>query len=207
MLAQQMEDTLSDNPHSLLDAAKITAKALGLEWSVVHRYYRELQGPTNMDNGNWLPKSLGRNIWSAHPHFIARLIIALGSSSTPAEAFTNVTAISTMTPDGRQRSVTEWDTYFVERLIAKYLIEPSRLSSLDRIEFDPADNEVVFHSKDGSSERFEAPGSVRNWQRGFYWRGVITATVLETIAAEVRWRTYDTPPFGKVRNGEVDPDA
>lgn len=202
-----MEDTLTDTPHSLLDAAKITARAAYVEWATAHRYYRDLQGDPDRDPVVWLPKSLGRNIWAAHPHYIARLLIALGSASIPSDAAKSVTAIAAMTPDGRKRHIVEDDVYFVERAITSLLVDPEKLAKLDRIEFDPADGEVQIIYQDETVDRFAQPGATRNWQRGFYWRGVIRATVLSTIASEVRWRTYAESPINKVEDGGVDPEA
>lgn len=202
-----MEDTLTDTPHSLLEAAKITAKAIDLEWSIVHRYYRDLQGDPKQDEGPWLPKSLGRNVWAAHPHYIARLLIALGSAATPTEAAQSVTTINRMTPGGRKRHLAETDVYFVEKAISDLLLDPEKLLTLDHIEFDPTYRSVKIVFQDGSFESFVEAGTSPNWQRGLYWVGVIRASVLKDIAAEVRWRTFAESPINKAVDGNVDPEA
>ena len=71
-------------PDSLLAAARRLAEGAGLSWAEVQPYYRALQEPGGSMQTPWLPKSAGRNVWAAHPHFIARLLFALGGARVPA---------------------------------------------------------------------------------------------------------------------------
>lgn len=199
---------MNDTPHSLLDAAKLTAHCAGLDWAIAHRYYRGLQGAGRSDaEVYWLPKSLGRNIWHAHPNYLARLLIAIGMTDEPELACAIVTFVAEFTPDGRERWLAEQIENHVEHALAKLLYNPIEADSVDRVEFDPVELSVDVRYRDGRTSHFRRPGTKGHTELNatIYRRGIIPGAVFSGLSRSVHWRI--DAPLAKVPDGTVDPDA
>lgn len=212
-----------NQPDSVLEAARKTAAALGLNWSDLQPIYRDLQ--TNGEDGeaSWLPKSQGRRIFTAHPHYVARLLIALGFRSPKmSPSVTNFIAWG-LTPEGRDLYSSEWPTAGHEALViqefGRLLSDPDAADTLAAVRFDPAEKSITFSYSDGSEDRRFVPSS------GGYWRGdqdlfrqrvrklmdtetrdrmstsvVIDGAALAEISRTVAWRLTGSP----VRAGQSD---
>lgn len=194
-------------PHSLLDAAKVVAQLAGLEWSTAHRYYRDLQGASRSEaEVYWLPKSMGRNIWHAHPNFLARFLTAIGMTEDPTLACAIVSTTWQFTPEGRERYSCESIEYPVEHFLAGLLADPVLADAVERVEFDPVQLHVVARFRSGGTKTFAAAGSAGTTQvNGVIYRlGVIPGSVFSALARTINWR-IDSPL--KVPQGEVDPEA
>lgn len=195
-------------PHSLLDAAKVVAQLAGLEWSTAHRYYRDLQGASRSEaEVYWLPKSMGRNIWHAHPNFLARFLAAIGMTEDPTLACAIVSSTWQFTPEGRERYSCEAIEYPVEHFLAGLLGDPVLADAVERVEFDPVQLHVVARFRSGETKTFAAPGSAGTTQvNGVIYRlGVIPGTVFSGLARTINWRIDS--PLKKVPQGQIDADA
>lgn len=202
-----MEDALTYNPHSLLDAVKLTASAAGIDWATAHRYYRDLQGASRSEaEVYWLPKSLGRNIWHAHPNYLARFLVAIGMTEDPTLACAIVTAAFQFTPGGRERYMVEPIEHPVEYCLAGLLSDPAAADAVERVEFDPVELRVDVRFRDGTVKTFASPGSANETTLNavIYRRGVVPGTVFSALSRTINWRV-DSPL--KVPEGEVDPEA
>ncbi|WP_273699644.1 hypothetical protein [Paracoccus sphaerophysae] len=196
-------------PDSVLDAAKKAADALGLPWADVQPLYRQMQA----GDDPWLPKSVGRKIFTAHPHYIARLLIALGFRSLTPDAANRIAR--GLAVEGRGMSLLDWPaanvTGCVEGAFARLLTSPEAAEAVAAVEFDPAEKRILIRYKNGHELRF-APTSVGMWPANgdpfreailealgsdtrspFYSVGVITGAALAEISRSVSWRTGPSP--------------
>ena len=181
---------MSYTPHSLLDASKLLADIANIDWATAHRFYRNLQA----DPDPWLPKSLGRNIWHAHPHYIARLLIALSMSESPEGATAAVNAVLELTPGGRGRYLTETDQSLVEMALTQFLIHADQADNVERVEFDPVEVTVAIVFKNGTVTAFSRPEAS-------------AGPVLSALARAINWRRYCDAPLDKVVDGLVNDEA
>ena len=200
---------------SLLAAAKRLAEIAGLQWSEVHPYYRTLQAEPSGEG--WLPKSQGRNIWAAHPHFITRLLVALAGATRPAEASQVVEWVQRLTLNGREilndeepaaNSVSP-----IEEEFSSYLTNPQKAAELQRVEVQPDTHSIVFTRKTGEQVIFsinrgyrEGAGDEPRKFRGIYSRGVIDGLVFVYLAKTVNWRLRGEAPFQRARQSEAGED-
>ena len=194
--------------HSLLDAVKLAASAAGLEWATAHRYYRDLQGGARSEAEDyWLPKSMGRNIWHAHPNYLSRFLVAIGMADDPNLACAVVSKVALFTPEGRDRYSVETTENHVERALATLLGDPAAADAVERVEFDPVEMVVELRYRDGSRKLFAAPGSANQVALNgtIYRRGVIPGDVFATLSRTVNWRVDS--PLAKVPQGTVDEEA
>ncbi|WP_122519193.1 hypothetical protein [Pannonibacter phragmitetus] len=201
-------------PDSLLSAARKLADAIGRPWSAVQPYYKALQEPDLDQRTAWLPKSLGRSIWYAHPNYITRLLIALGGTTNPAEAHATLHWAQELTPGGRERYMTERPAADIPLLIelefSKYLVDAEAASKLLSIEIHPDRKAIVFNQRDGKPTIFCLPGGADEIEGGaalpfigIQYRGVIDGRVLVTLANTVKWRRPSQPPYGSSREVDV----
>jgi len=214
---------MTPQPHSLLAAARQTAEILGMPWADFFKYYRDLQiEPTFDEKGNqtsphnWLPKSQGRNIWAAHPNYIARLLCAIGGTEQPGLARAAVDWTRDLTPNGRQMHITELPAANVpapiEEVFFRYLVDPQAASELANVEFRPDELTVIFNLKSGQpivyarhNKHGEGRSDPPQRYNGISRRGVIDGLVFVFLARAVVWRRSDQSPLNK--GEENDPDA
>lgn len=198
---------MTQNPHSLLDAVKITANAAGLEWATAHRYYRDLQGASRSDaEVYWLPKSQGRTIWHAHPNYLSRFLVAIGMTDDPTLACPIVSASLQFTPDARDRYEVEAIEHPVEYCLSSLLADPIAADTVDRVEFDPMKLRIVVYFRNGDEKMFGSPATGEQSSRNvvMYRRGIIPGAVFSIMSRKINWR-IDSPVI--TTNGELDPEA
>lgn len=191
-------------PLSLLAAAKKVAEFAELEWAHVQPYYRALQEPDGEGREVLLPKSIGRNIWAAHPHFITPLLIALATAGHPARSNAAVSWVYRLTPNGRRMNLDELPAGNVEppvlREFVRYLTNPEAARQLRHIRFEPSELRVLFTTISGEPKIFrfhisldKAPGNMRPRAPGISTEGRIEGHVIARIAENIAWRSTDTP--------------
>lgn len=196
---------MSDKPDSLLTAAKKVAEHSGLPWSHVQKAYADLQvEPTYMSGeqvgpSNWLPKSVGRNIWAAHPHFVSRLLVALAAASDPSQSREAVQWTRDLTPDGRPLGITEGDHAGVvnpfEAALTRYLIDPAKAETLAYVEFVSDWRRVLIRDCNDREEVWASaePAYPEN-NPLIRFRGVIAGNLFLKLSQTVRWRRADQSP-------------
>lgn len=195
-------------PDSLLAAARRLADATGLAWHEVQPFYRTLQEPGGSMNTPWLPKSVGRNIWAAHPNFLARLMFALAGAHSVADAHGAVETAHLMTPGGRQKYLDEKDAADVlsplEREFYRYLTDYDAAATLEEVEFKLDRGEVVFVGPETKvfSVPVETDEDETKYPRLLYKRGVIRGTVFRRMAHQTKWRLADQAPFETAKPGD-----
>ncbi|MHC2108351.1 hypothetical protein [Methylobacterium sp. CM6246] len=201
-------------PMSLLAAAKAVAEIAELPWTQVLAYYRALQEPTGDGTVAWLPKSVGRSVWMAHPHFITPLLIALATAGHPERSNQAVDWVYRLTPNGRPRNLDELPAAGIEapvlREFVRYLTDPAEARKLSFIRFEPSDLRVQFVPSKGepATYRFhvsldKAPGNMRPRVPGISPDGRIAAYVMAQIAQTIVWRTPDRAPFQTSADAEA----
>ena len=212
-----MQPTPQDD--SVIEAARKTALALDLPWSEVQPIYRALQAEDGA-GGSWLPKSVGRTIFTAHPGYIARLLIALGFRAgglAPSEA--NCLARG-LTLEGRPMSITDWPAAGVvgpvEAILSRLLTTPEASETVEAVCFDAAAKTITIRHTDGhklhlspTDEGMWSPGwdmhrdailavLAQDTARPLSGIGVIDGSVFSKVARTVAWRTGPSP----VRHGD-----
>lgn len=195
-------------PDSLLNAARRLAQVSGLAWSEVLPFYRALQDNGGPSNDCWLPKSAGRNIWAAHPNFIARLMFALGGADSVSGAHEAVELARKMTPGGREKHLDEQDAAGVlaplEREFFEVLTDFEAAMRLTEVEFrlDRGEIAIVRHSGTTiySVPKMKLPDEPAG--KMIYKRGVIKGVVFRAIASQTKWRLADQAPFETAKPGD-----
>lgn len=201
-------------PDSLLTAAKRLAGIAGMSWSEVQPYYRALQEGDGSEGSGWLPKSLGRNIWAAHPHYITRLLIALAGADHFSKACETIEWARELTPDGRPRHLTEEPAsgvpLIIEWHLSPFLVDPTAARELVNVEVRPDEGRIIFNTKSQGAIVFARPHRPKSDAdrvprpfQGIHRRGVIEGSVFVDLALRINWRTSDQPPLEKVQQGEV----
>ena len=122
-------------PESLLSAAKKVAELSSLGWADVNRVYRELQDgdrapalpPSAPATG--LPKSTGRNVWFAHPNFVARLLIGLAGRAAGLNPRKTVQQFHDAKADDQE--------LYLEEVLAALLRNPTLADDLLVFELNP----------------------------------------------------------------------
>ncbi len=203
---------------SILRAAKKVAEASGLEWSEVHRYYRDLQQQpgrpiseeeVRLGTAPWLPLSVGKRRWGAQPNFVARLLIALAATPDATQAREAVQWTRRLTLNGepwRARAV--WAGNALEDAFAPFLQFPEVADDLRFIEVQPDLATVIFHTKEGA-QVFRPEGEVAEPQqpaRLIHWRGVISGEVLRRLSRSVAWKAPGEAPLGNAADTEAGDD-
>lgn len=202
-------------PDSLLHAAKQVAQIAGLPWSAVQPFYRSLQEPARVEGTAWLPKSVGRNIWYAHPNYVTRLLIALAGVDDPARAHEPVEWATETTPDGRKMYLSEKEaagiTPPIEHEFGRFLLNDAVAGTLDNVEVRPDLRSIVFNMKSHEPLVYrkyyayrEGPTLEPQRFKGIHKRGVIEGLVLNYLAKTINWRQPSDPPF---RSGRQDDPA
>lgn len=206
-----------NNPDSLLNAARKVAEITGRPWSAVQPYYKALQGADNDSRDAWLPKSLGRNIWYAHPNYITRLLLALAATTNPAEATATMCWAQELTPSGRKRHLTEEPAanvpIVIESVFFKYLVDAEAAAELLNVEVHPDSKTIIFNLKNGEPVIYRPCYKIGEGKDeparpfvGIQHRGVIDGLVFVFLAKSINWRRSDQAPLEKVSQGEVSED-
>lgn len=201
------------NADSLLAAAKRVAEKSGLEWSYVQRFYRALQGAPNKGDG-WLPRSLGRNIWAAHPNYVSRLLVALAAADDPSDSIAAVKWAQGLTPNGRDFYLTERPAANVicpfEYQMSAFLTDASKAGDLVSVEFQRDRDTAIFNLRDGQALVFsshpEADPQTERPATLVQKRGLISGDLFRALCEEVSWRQDRDAPLTKVAQGEVGED-
>lgn len=207
-----------NEPDSLLNAARKVAEIAGFPWATVQAYYKALQEPAGKDHLIWLPKSVGRNIWSAHPNFITRMLIALAATTNPAEASDAVRWAQELTPEGRKRYLTEEPAanipVLIESAFFKYLVDEKAAAELANVEVHPDSKTIIFNMKTGQSVIYRPHYKIGEGRDepakpfvGIQRRGIIDGLVFVFLSKSIKWRRSDqapveTGPEGAVVNDE-----
>lgn len=204
---------MSNHPDSVLEAAKKTAIALGLPWSEVQPLYRSLQSET--DGGAFIPKSAGRKIFTAHPHYIMRLLVAIGFSGTKISSHDANHITYGLAPDGGVMPQTAWPAAGVagplEVLFASLLMDQEQAKNVDSVIFDPSEKRITFYFCNGNVINY-LPASSGLWHDDddLFRARILAALALNTksrvsftvkilgealaeIASSVIWRTSPSP--------------
>ena len=193
-------------PFSLLTAAKLVADVAELPWAHVQPYYRALQEPAGDGQVAWLPKSAGRTIWMAHPHFIAPLLIAVATAGHADRSNAAVDWVYRLTPPGRRRNGSAVPEPGIEapvlREFVRHLTDVDAARGLRHIKFEPSDLQVMFTPYEGEPTvyRFhvsldKVPGNMRPRVPGISQDGRIAGHVMARIAESVAWREPNTAPI------------
>ncbi|RYE67847.1 MAG: hypothetical protein EOO81_10025, partial [Oxalobacteraceae bacterium] len=131
---------MTENPDSMISAAKKVALHSRLPWPVVQRTYRALQA------ADYLPVSRGRNIWYAHPNLIGALLIGM---ACPEEAIgDHVKRFQFATPNGDGFKPLNFRSK-----LSKLLTEEGAADSLDHIVFETNSNRVVVVTRGSDGQR------------------------------------------------------
>ena len=197
---------------SLLAGAKLVAEAAKLEWAEVHKFYRDLQTEPSFVRGEqvgpdqWLPKSLGRNIWPAHPHFIARLLIALAASGEASGAREAVQWAAGLTRGGRETGFPSEQSP-LELALARLLTDKAESATVEAVEFRMDVREVVIiRRRSGQTVTFSDTAGPTA-PRGINWRGIIPSSVFQALNNTISWLSPGDPPLEKVPDDTVDLEA
>jgi hypothetical protein len=172
---------------SVLTAARAFADASRKPWAEIQPYYRALQ-QDRVDGEAWIPKSVGRTIWFAHPNFITRLMIAFASTNDPARSDDVLKAAQYLACDAHNQPGS------IEKALYPFLIDPN--SDLHSVEFHQDAGRIIINTARDGSILFARALPAQ-------FRRVITRTILDgevfrDLARNVVWRTEDQPPFGTV---------
>ncbi len=186
-----------DNFDSVLTAAHKTAESLGLSWAAVQPYYKALQESSGNDRSGWLPKSVGRSIWFAHPNFVTRLLVAVAATTNPADAPKVMGWVKELVPQGYEGARPEIS--IIESEFHKYLVNHKAAEKLSNVEIHPDTKTVAFNLKDGEaviyrpfdSEQITTTSGAMNLHR----RGIIDGRAFELLAKSVNWRRDDDLPM------------
>lgn len=203
-----------DYPDLVLEAAKKTAAALEMPWAEIQPFYRSLQSD---DEGGcaFLPKSVGRKIFTAHPNYIMRLLVAVGFSGAKISSHDANYITFGLSPQGGVMPTTAWPAAGVagplEVLFAQALTDPDQAQSVDCIVFDPAEKRITFRFCNGKIINY-LPASSGLWRDDdtIFRSNVLAALRLNTksrvshvvkisgealaeIARSVNWRTSASP--------------
>ncbi|WP_299821338.1 hypothetical protein [uncultured Jannaschia sp.] len=150
---------------SLLDAAKKTATALGLGWSDLQQVYRSLQ-QEDADGTGWLPKSVGRKIWTAKPSFVAKLVTGYGFNSSAFTPHEGLYLLHGLTRNGGSMPIEDWPSAGVkppaEKRLAQIVSDPDEAAKIAELRFDAGAKSITIKYVDGSEEVF-APMSDDPW--------------------------------------------
>jgi hypothetical protein len=178
-------------PHSLYVAAKdFLAPAAGIPWAELQKTYRALQDAPR-GKSPWLPKSVGRRVWCAHPNFIHRLLVAHVASNNSQSPGDTLDWMQSLTLRGKAFDLQHRPAANVPAPIAtelnKYLVDAAEAQKLRTIEVHPADQSIIFNVGNRSfiwlpasdAEKSPAPPVINNPE--------ISGRVFLDIAKQVRW--------------------
>ena len=197
-------------PESLLSAAKKVAAFSDLSWTDVSRVYGALQAGDRAPalppaaatevSAPGLPKSSGRNVWYAHPNFIARLLLGLAGRAATVDPWTTVKHFHDALPEQKAGAdAPEQGVDDLEFRLATLLRNPKLADEVTRLEFNPEAAEFVLqHPTLGG--RFRPASSVQRAafiysQQTFSTRVAINPLLLQKLAAEIDWRPESFPPY------------
>ncbi|CAA2101996.1 hypothetical protein MBUL_01461 [Methylobacterium bullatum] len=179
-----------------------------MQWSEVQPYYRALQENGGAANESWLPKSAGRNIWAAHPNFIARLMFAIAGANSLSDAHDAVEMANKMTPGGREKYLDEKDAAGIlsplERAFHVLLSDYEAAIGIQEVEFrlDRGEIAIIGRETQVFSVPNAQPESENEGVRLIYKRGVIRGTVFRYMAHLTKWRLTDQAPFESAKPGD-----
>jgi len=199
--------TQNAKPDSALTSAKKMADIAGLPWSEVQPIYRALQ-ETDETLTAWLPKSQGRAVFLAHPNYIARLLIALGSFADAKSAHAVVTRAQELTLNGRKKYLSELPGVAsrspIEDIFARILTNPSEADKLQDIEFHPDTPRIIFRWKDETENVFICPNEMPVERARFITkRGLMRCEMFRLLSRSIEWRTGPCPvDFSIASEGE-----
>lgn len=192
-------------PESLLSAVKKTASAAKLPWPHVQKVYQALQA------GDFLPKSRGREIWAAHPNFIARLLVALAGSDVPAGARRAVETFLWATENG------EGGPGNLEDFLFRALSSEQDAADIESVEFFADTLRVCINTKSRGAvwfwievEELQRDGTaipVEFPQALIRFRGVIDGELFRLLARDVTWRINGLPLTDEPTAADLDEDA
>ncbi len=186
---------------SILNASKKLATVAGLRWAEVQPYYRALQESGGRYSSPWLPKSSGRQVWAAHPHYVLRLLIALACAPTPSDSHEAVEWVFDTLPGGRDRQMTERHAAnrvpIIEQVLSAYLTNEEDAADLVQVEFQPDRQRVVVVTKSQGEQLFALPAdesiAAQAQSVGIVRRSVILGSVFVALQREIAWREDGNP--------------
>jgi hypothetical protein len=199
-------------PHSLYAAAQKLATATGISWSELQVTYRALQ---EAPRGKmiWLPKSVGRNVYYAHPWYIWRLLGAHFSCTDAESARDTIEWMKELTRDGKKYDLDEKPAANIplpiEKEFEKYLTDVEQAKKLKDVEIQTDTHRIIFNFNTKDQNTIWSPAlDVEDLPPAplVVKRPVISGDVFRDLAKNIRWRSdaYGAPTLKKVQQGSVD---
>jgi hypothetical protein len=180
---------MTDQPDSMIAAAKKVAHHSRIPWPVVQRRYRALQA------AEYLPLSRGRSIWYAHPNLVGVLLIGM---ACPEEAIgDHVKRFQFATPNADG-----FEPLNFRYKLSKLLSEEGAADSLDHIVFETDSNRVVVVTRGSDEQQSRVhthyhidPGANAQPLPLIQTRTVIAGDLIRALQADVAWRPSSSPPY------------